>query len=165
MRSGTETDAPRGVSTLLEYQAGLPERLEARRGRGGRSNQTRALRTETTARFPDEWLGRAGSAPPSRLTDGLTKKRPARRSYVQQVARHLVRTGPIIPIGGCEHGCNLLFRPPQPRLWRTFGGARFRKQALHQVQRGRTSCTRMSRPGYMGAPIALGVNTDAYQAG
>ncbi len=67
------------------------------------------------------------------------------------------------PYRGCEHGCIYCFARPSHAWLGMSPGLDFERQLVvkeNAVQRLRET---LSRPGYRCSPLALGVNTDAYQ--
>ena len=80
----------------------------------------------------------------------------------QRQPRHLVR--PLDQsLPRLRARLHLLLRAPEPLLSRAFGGARFRDQALRQVQCCELLAKELAKPGYKPETIALGANTDPYQ--
>jgi DNA repair photolyase len=69
----------------------------------------------------------------------------------------------INPYRGCEHGCVYCFARPTHAWLGLSPGLDFESRLLHKPDAPRLLRDELSRPGYRCAPVALGINTDAYQ--
>lgn len=69
----------------------------------------------------------------------------------------------INPYRGCEHGCIYCFARPTHTYLGFSAGLDFETRILHKPNAARLLTEELSRRTYTCAPIALGVNTDAYQ--
>ncbi len=69
----------------------------------------------------------------------------------------------INPYRGCEHGCVYCFARPSHAWLGLSPGLDFESRLFHKPGAPVLLRQELSRPGYRCAPIALGINTDAYQ--
>ncbi len=69
----------------------------------------------------------------------------------------------INPYRGCEHGCIYCFARPSHAYWDYSPGLDFETQIIYKENAVEQLRKTLSKPGYQCKPIALGVNTDAYQ--
>lgn len=69
----------------------------------------------------------------------------------------------INPYRGCEHGCIYCFARPSHAYWDLSPGLDFETRLTAKVNAVERLVETLDRPGYKPAPLALGVNTDAYQ--
>ncbi|WP_148864325.1 PA0069 family radical SAM protein [Marinobacter fonticola] len=69
----------------------------------------------------------------------------------------------INPYRGCEHGCIYCFARPTHAYWDLSPGLDFETRLIAKPNGARLLRQTFDKPNYMPSPIALGVNTDAYQ--
>lgn len=69
----------------------------------------------------------------------------------------------INPYRGCEHGCIYCFARPSHAYWDLSPGLDFETQLIAKPNAAEKLRETLCRPPYQCKPIALGVNTDAYQ--
>lgn len=69
----------------------------------------------------------------------------------------------INPYRGCEHGCAYCFARPTHAYLDLSPGLDFESKIFAKPNAARLLATELARPGYRPAPLALGINTDAYQ--
>lgn len=67
------------------------------------------------------------------------------------------------PYRGCEHGCVYCFARPSHAWLGLSPGLDFESRLFHKPDAPALLRQELSRPSYRCAPIALGINTDAYQ--
>ncbi len=69
----------------------------------------------------------------------------------------------INPYKGCEHGCIYCFARPTHAYLDLSPGLDFETRIYHKPDAPTLLRRELAKPGYSAAPIALGINTDAYQ--
>ncbi|MEE3169153.1 MAG: radical SAM protein, partial [Pseudomonadota bacterium] len=69
----------------------------------------------------------------------------------------------INPYRGCEHACIYCFARPTHAYWDMSPGLDFETRLIAKPNAATRLREELDRPGYRVSPIALGVNTDAYQ--
>ncbi len=67
------------------------------------------------------------------------------------------------PYRGCEHGCSYCFARPSHAYLDLSPGLDFETRIYAKTNAPEVLRRELSRPGYRVSPIALGINTDAYQ--
>jgi len=126
----------------------------------------------------------AVSAPPGRFARDLRERwddgwhaadeeaSPTRTVVVPETARSILsrNASPDIPFElslnpyrGCEHGCIYCFARPTHAYLELSPGLDFETRIFAKVNAAALLRQELSRPGHRVSPIALGVNTDAYQ--
>lgn len=144
-----------GRAAVAEVQ----ERFQ-HRGRGAVSNQTGRFELETHQPLDDGWGTIEESAP--RLETTLTKETPRTIiTFNKSPDIHFDRS--INPYRGCEHGCVYCFARPTHAYHGLSAGLDFESKLFYKPDGPDLLLKELSRPGYVPRPIALGVNTDAYQ--
>ncbi|TGN40649.1 PA0069 family radical SAM protein [Marinobacter confluentis] len=69
----------------------------------------------------------------------------------------------INPYRGCEHACVYCFARPTHAYWDMSPGLDFETRLIAKPNAAQKLRETLDKPGYQPKPIALGVNTDAYQ--
>lgn len=69
----------------------------------------------------------------------------------------------INPYRGCEHACIYCFARPSHAYWDMSPGLDFETRLIAKPNAADQLRRELDRPGYRVSPIALGMNTDAYQ--
>ncbi|HEY8119591.1 MAG TPA: PA0069 family radical SAM protein [Methylophilaceae bacterium] len=69
----------------------------------------------------------------------------------------------INPYRGCEHGCTYCFARPSHTYLGYSAGLDFESKILIKPDAAKLLRKELAKPGYVCAPIALGINTDPYQ--
>lgn len=137
-----------------------PLNLEIRKGRGALSNRSGRFETETREAFDDGW----GSLDelPERVSTTLTID-SARTviSYNQSPDVPFDRS--INPYRGCEHGCAYCFARPSHAYLGLSPGLDFETRLFYKPDAPERLRQELGARRYRPAPVALGINTDAYQ--
>ncbi|GGX64163.1 PA0069 family radical SAM protein [Saccharospirillum salsuginis] len=69
----------------------------------------------------------------------------------------------INPYRGCEHGCVYCFARPSHAYWDYSPGLDFETKLIAKTNANERLLEALDKPSYVCKPIALGINTDAYQ--
>src|ERR1700676_3512203 len=134
--------------------------LRPRKGRGAVGNE--AGRFEREARVPvdDGW----GSLDEEPLPLDTTYTRDTARSIIaRNDSPDIPFDRSINPYRGCEHGCVYCFARPTHAYLGLSPGLDFESRIFVKEDAPALLRAELSKPSYRAKPIALGVNTDAYQ--
>ncbi len=138
---------------------GIGERFRYR-GRGAISNATGRYELQQREETDDGW-GSADEAP-RLLRTTLTKETPRTIiTYNRSPDIGFDRT--INPYRGCEHGCTYCFARPSHSYHGLSAGLDFESRLFYKPDGPKLLERELARPRYVARPIALGMNTDAYQ--
>ncbi|MGM0812786.1 PA0069 family radical SAM protein [Thioalkalivibrio sp.] len=137
-----------------------PRRPPPSKGRGALSN--RDGRFEPTCRevFDDGWNHDDEELPPPRTTLGADS---ARSVITRNDSPDVPFEQSINPYRGCEHGCAYCFARPTHAYLGLSPGLDFETRLFAKQDAATLLRTELARRGYRCSPIALGINTDAYQ--
>ncbi len=69
----------------------------------------------------------------------------------------------INPYRGCEHGCSYCFARPSHAYLGLSPGLEFETKIAWKADAAETLRRELAKPGYVCRPVALGINTDAWQ--
>ncbi|WP_144395234.1 PA0069 family radical SAM protein [Pleionea sediminis] len=92
--------------------------------------------------------------------------------YIEEQCRSIISTNQspdvpfehsINPYRGCEHGCIYCFARPSHAYWDLSPGLDFETNIIYKSNAVAELKKKLNNPNYQCKPIALGVNTDAYQ--
>lgn len=150
-----------------------PQSLKAMKGRGAVSNMQGRHERHERAGFDDGW-GVDGAAADANANANAEGEGAA--SWKTQVSDEQARTiltrnaSPDLPFNvslnpyrGCEHGCIYCFARPTHSYLGLSPGLDFESRIYAKVNAPELLRRELARPSYVPEPIALGVNTDAYQ--
>lgn len=161
-----------------------PAPLKAQKGRGAVSNLQGRHEVHERSSFDDGWglpagevdqaAEDAGGTAAGEADDGETGSSAARRITLvsEEMARTILsrNTSPDLPFGvslnpyrGCEHGCIYCFARPTHSYLGLSPGLDFESRIVAKVNAPEVLRRELAKAGYVPEPIALGVNTDAYQ--
>ncbi|MDB5839613.1 MAG: radical protein [Herminiimonas sp.] len=135
------------------------------KGRGSVSNLQGRYELYARESFDDGW------------TDGCDDERadtraPVKTQVFEEKAKHILtrNASPDIPFNvslnpfrGCEHGCIYCFARPSHSYLSLSPGLDFETKIFAKVNAPELLRRELAHPSYVPEPIALGVNTDAYQ--
>ncbi|HPE47755.1 MAG TPA: PA0069 family radical SAM protein [Hyphomonas sp.] len=157
MRTGQKLP-PSGRISLIDAK-GAAERFQ-HRGRGAISNQTGRYEKETRFAFDDGWDTIEEAA--ARL-DTILMPEAAKTIITYNRSPDISFDRSINPYRGCEHGCIYCFARPSHAWSGLSAGLDFESRLFMKSNAVELLKRELARPGYLCRPIALGVNTDAYQ--
>lgn len=143
-----------------------PQSLKARKGRGAVSNLQGRYEAHARAGFDDGWsvggLDAAGDeAAPGWKTQ--VSEEQARTILTRNASPDLPFNVSLNPYRGCEHGCIYCFARPTHSYLGLSPGLDFESRIYAKVNAPELLRRELAKPSYVPEPIALGVNTDAYQ--
>jgi DNA repair photolyase len=147
----------------LEGQVMLPPQpLRAQKGRGAVSNLQGRYEVYGREQFDDGWDHADEDGEPrvwkTHVTDEVAKTILTRNS-----SPDLPFNVSLNPYRGCEHGCIYCFARPTHSYLGLSPGMDFESKIFAKVNAPELLRQELARPSYVPEPIALGVNTDAYQ--
>lgn len=130
------------------------------KGRGASSNAASRFDAHSHDAFDDGW-GSLDAEPQPLRTEVAWDVTRTIINYVQSPDIPFDRT--INPYRGCEHGCIYCYARPSHAYLGYSPGLDFESRLLAKPDAAKLLKHELGRPGYRCAPIALGMNTDAYQ--
>lgn len=146
--------------------------LLPKKGRGAVSNLQGRYEAFGRERFDDGWTGET----PLDASDSNGADSAAAPSWKTQVSDEFAKTilnrnaSPDIPFSvslnpyrGCEHGCIYCFARPSHSYLGLSPGFDFESKIVAKVNAPELLRRELGKASYLPEPIALGVNTDAYQ--
>jgi len=130
------------------------------KGRGAASNAVGRFESMQREAADDGWGGLDEAPAPLRTEVAVD----ATRSIINYVASpDLPFDRTLNPYRGCEHGCVYCYARPTHAYLGLSPGLDFESRLLMKPDAPALLRRELARPGYRCAPIALGMNTDAYQ--
>ena len=131
------------------------------KGRGAASNPQGRFEGRLREPVDDGWEG-AAPEPPGRPATRLEVDR-SRSVITRNRSPDLPFDRSVNPYRGCEHGCIYCYARPSHAYLDLSPGLDFETRIFQKPDAPEQLARELARPGYRPAPIALGVNTDAYQ--
>ena len=143
-----------------------PQSLKALKGRGAVSNLQGRYEAHARAGFDDGWSvggldGAEGEAAPGWKTQVSDEQ--ARTILTRNASPDLPFNVSLNPYRGCEHGCIYCFARPTHSYLGLSPGLDFESRIYAKVNAPELLRRELAKPSYVAEPIAVGVNTDAYQ--
>ncbi|WP_426087122.1 PA0069 family radical SAM protein [Janthinobacterium sp. PSPC1-1] len=143
-----------------------PQSLKALKGRGAVSNLQGRYEAQARAGFDDGWSvggldAAEGEAAPGWKTQVSDEQ--ARTILTRNASPDLPFNVSLNPYRGCEHGCIYCFARPTHSYLGLSPGLDFESRIYAKVNAPELLRRELAKPSYVAEPIALGVNTDAYQ--
>lgn len=147
---------------FIQPEALIVAPLQAQKGRGAVTNLPGRYETQTIEAVDDGWWQDTDEGQPlasqTVVTDELAKTILTRNN------------SPDLPFGvslnpyrGCEHGCIYCFARPTHSYLGLSPGLDFETRLYAKVNAAELLRRELANSSYLPSPIALGVNTDAYQ--
>lgn len=132
--------------------------LKPHKGRGTSCNPNSRYLEYQRESFADGWMEETQAAITTQvLTDS------SRTIITRNQSPDVPFDRSINPYKGCEHGCVYCFARPSHAYLDLSPGLDFESKIFSKPNASQLLVRELARPGYQVAPIALGVNTDAYQ--
>jgi len=152
----------RDLALESSFDEGVSSRvtdLERARGRGAASNGVGRFEPFERQEFDDGWNGLEDLPPFTTHVRHETSKTIISRNSSPDVPFSLS----INPYRGCEHGCSYCFARPSHGYWGLSAGLDFETKLTAKVNAVALLEQELAKPSHVVSPIALGINTDAYQ--
>jgi len=130
------------------------------KGRGTHGNPANRFHERHREAFDDGW---DSAQPDSGKPTTELLKDTSRSVIVYNQSPDLPFDRSINPYRGCEHGCAYCYARPSHAYLDCSPGLDFETRIFHKPGAADLLRKELAKPGYACAPIALGVNTDAYQ--
>jgi len=134
----------------------LPQSGHSIRGRGARGNLPGRFERRTIEL--DEGIAETVPRPDTELIPERSKTIISRNQ-----SPDIRFSQSINPYKGCEHGCIYCFARPSHAYLDFSPGLDFETRIVHKPNAADLLKKELAKPGYRCSPIALGINTDAYQ--
>jgi DNA repair photolyase len=131
-----------------------------RRGRGAVSNPDNRYEARAHEPFDDGWSDQDPAAEALRTELSVDASRGV---IARNDSPDIPFDRSINPYRGCEHGCVYCYARPTHAWLGLSPGLDFETRLLYKPRAAELLRRELGRRGYRCAPIALGVNTDAYQ--
>lgn len=153
---------PRAL-TMDDYDAEFPIAPPAPvKGRGAVTNLQGRYERDQREAFDDGWLSESeGDAPPSLKTQVFEER--AKSILTRNASPDIPFSVSLNPYRGCEHGCIYCFARPTHSYLGLSPGLDFESRLYAKINAPELLQRELSKKTYVPEPIALGVNTDAYQ--
>lgn len=132
------------------------------RGRGATINPEGRFEKVAREAFDDEWFQESPDGEAAKPKTVITIER-----VKSVISRHdspdLGFTQSLNPYRGCEHGCPFCYARPSHGYLGLSPGLDFETKLMAKVDAAQRLREELARPGYRCEPLAIGMNTDAYQ--
>ena len=143
-----------------------PQSLKAHKGRGAVSNLHGRYEAHARAGFDDGWSVGGLDAGEGEVAPGWKTQvsdEQARTILTRNASPDLPFNVSLNPYRGCEHGCIYCFARPTHSYLGLSPGLDFESRIYAKVNAPELLRRELAKPSYVAEPIAVGVNTDAYQ--
>lgn len=137
-----------------------PVRLIAHKGRGASSNAVGRFDQFKRTDFDDGWGTLDEELPPLRTEVAIDA---TRKVITYNESPDIPFDRSINPYRGCEHGCIYCYARPSHAYLGLSPGLDFESRLQAKPDAADILRNELAKPNYRCAPIALGMNTDAYQ--
>lgn len=148
----------------IEGQVMLPPKpLNPWKGRGAVSNIQGRYETDQREQFDDGWApSEDEDAEPTQFKTVVTDEY-AKSILSRNASPDVPFSVSLNPYRGCEHGCIYCFARPTHSYLGLSPGLDFESRIFAKVNAAELLRRELAKPSYVPEPIAIGVNTDAYQ--
>jgi DNA repair photolyase len=139
--------------------------LKAQKGRGAASNMQGRYELLGRERFDDGWAVVNGEEDVDEPLVGKTQvfHEEAKSILTRNESPDVPFSVSLNPFRGCEHGCIYCFARPTHSYLGLSPGLDFESKVFAKLNAPELLRRELAKPSYVPEPIALGVNTDAYQ--
>jgi DNA repair photolyase len=145
----------------------IPVPLKGRKGRGAVTNMQGRYELQQRESFDDGWSEHNDDASesddvlPTWKTEVIEER--AKTILTRNASPDIPFSVSLNPYRGCEHGCIYCFARPTHSYLGLSPGLDFESRIFAKVNAPELLRQELAHPSYQPEPIALGVNTDAYQ--
>lgn len=139
--------------------AKIDKPLAAIKGRGAASHVPGRFEVRSVEEEDDGWYHQESEHRP--VTE--VREEDARTIISRNDSPDIGFSQSVNPFRGCEHGCVYCFARPSHAYLELSPGLDFETKLFAKRNAAERLREELSKPGYVCNPIALGVNTDAYQ--
>ena len=140
---------------------------ETIKGRGSRQYLPGRFESTVTEAVGDGWApaceGEAEAGPDPLRPRTRVHEETARSIITRNESPDIGFSQSINPYRGCEHGCSYCFARPSHAYLNLSPGLDFETRIFAKTNAPELLRRELARAGYRPSPIALGINTDAYQ--
>jgi len=137
--------------------------MNAIKGRGSRIHLPGRFETTTAEAMDDGWyLDESEEFAAPKLRTTVTEE-AARSIITRNQSPDIPFAQSANPYRGCEHGCSYCFARPSHAYLNLSPGLDFETRLFAKTNAPDLLRRELAKPGYEPSPIALGINTDAYQ--
>jgi DNA repair photolyase len=145
---------------LIQTDQWIPPKPQALKGRGAVSNITGRFEVQQSEKQDDGWYQEeeAVSGIKTHVTEEIAKSILSRNQ-----SPDLPFSVSLNPYRGCEHGCIYCFARPTHAYLGLSPGLDFETRLFAKTNAAFLLRQELAKKNYQVSPIALGVNTDAYQ--
>ncbi|MEO7496691.1 MAG: PA0069 family radical SAM protein [Massilia sp.] len=142
-----------------------PKPLAPTKGRGAVSNLQGRYELQGRESFDDGWLHEGDDGDDDQVTPFKTRVTDeyAKSILSRNASPDIPFSVSLNPYRGCEHGCIYCFARPTHSYLGLSPGLDFESRLFAKVNAADLLRRELARPSYVPQPIAVGVNTDAYQ--
>ncbi|MFC5476324.1 PA0069 family radical SAM protein [Paraherbaspirillum soli] len=147
------------LSQPITFQAPVAPR----KGRGATNNMQGRYEVEQRENFDDGWAVEAEQDDSPAPLRTIVTEEQAKSILNRNASPDLPFRVSLNPYRGCEHGCIYCYARPTHSYLGLSPGLDFESRIFAKVNAPQLLLRELAKPSYVAEPIALGVNTDAYQ--
>ena len=133
------------------------------KGRGASSHLPGRFETAVSEAVDDGWAADDGEEFAAGRLRTHIHEETARSIISRNSSPDVGFSQSVNPYRGCEHGCSYCFARPSHAYLNLSPGLDFETQIFAKANAAEVLRKELAKPGYVPHPIALGINTDAYQ--
>jgi DNA repair photolyase len=136
---------------------------EVIKGRGSTGQLPGRFEVTVSERVDDGWHGEIEAEFAEVLPRTQVREETARSIISRNKSPDISFSQSLNPYRGCEHGCSYCFARPSHAYLGLSPGLDFETRIFAKTNAPELLRRELAKPGYQVSPIALGINTDAYQ--